>query len=222
MKKYTLIIGFLFIGFSIFAQKSMLFQNPQKWDEYRYEDMQGSPFFFKEFVKGDIHEIGGKIYRDLDVNLNGYTRNIEVRRGDEFIELEEGPYYKVEARSVNKDGDTTNTVFATTAISQFDGRFVQLVYDGEKRKLFNDFLVTISENKAETPGKTLVIKRFARKPRYFLLEDGELRLFKLKKKNILLALGHKKEIETFAKKNKIKIDSAVGVAKVLEYLEGLD
>ncbi|HFA49932.1 MAG TPA: hypothetical protein ENJ95_13070 [Bacteroidetes bacterium] len=222
MKKCTLVTSFLLIGFSLFAQKFTLFNNPLKWDENRYSDIKGSPFFFKDFVEGTIHGIGGEVYDKVKLNLNGYTHNIEVRRRDEYIELQEGAYDMVEVTLAGKNGDTTKTVFVTTQIGQFDGRFVQLIYDGEKRKVFNDFLVTISEYKTETPGKTLHVKRFAPKARYFLLEDGELSIFKLKKKNIVQYLGHKKEIETFLKKNKIKIDSAEGVAKVLEFAEGLE
>ncbi len=222
MKKYTTVAALLLFGFSLFSQKFTLFHNAQKWDENRYSEIKGSPYFFKDFVEGDIYDIDGKVSKNILLNLNGYTQNIELRKGSGFIELEEPSYSKVEAVTANKKGDMTKTVFVTTDIAQFGGRFVQLVYDGKKRKVYNDFLATISEHKTETPGKTLTIKRFAPKNRYFMLENAKLVIFKLKKKNVIQQLGHKKEIETFLKKNKIKVESLEGIVKLLEYVEGLE
>ncbi len=221
MKKYTFVTCFFLMGFALFSQKFTLFNNPQKWDENRYSEIKGSPFIFKDFVAGNVYDTDGKVSKNILLNLNGYTQNIELRRGDDFIELEERSYYKVEVETDNKEGKIIKNVFVATNIAEFDGRFVQLIYDGEKRKVFNDFLVTISQHKTETPGQTVIVKRFAPKDRYFILEDGELSIFKLKKKNIIQQFGHKKEIESFLKKNKIKVESMEGIVKLLEYVEDL-
>ena len=219
MKQFFLILSSFFITSSVFAQKILSVENMQEWDPNRYENIQGSPYFFKNFCSGTIYDKNGEACQAEQLNLNGYTRNIEWRKGQKYIELDERLYPKIEITTRGKKGKTTTTTFTITPHAPFKGKYVQLLYDGQKFKLYNDFFANISEHKVETPGKTETVARFAPKHRYFLLYNGQLDFIKLKKKNIFETLGHKKEIESFAKKNKLKIESPEGLVKILTFLE---
>ena len=95
------------------------------------------------------------------------------------------------------------------------------IFDLSKIYAAKEFHCSISEKEVQDVGKTVMMKRFFRKFNYYLVLKGELKSIKLSKKNLISTLGHKKELETFIKKNKLKVDRDGNLREIMAYYETL-
>jgi len=210
---YTFIISCFAISL-LSAQGKSIFTNAKPIDETRYSEYKGSPYLFDTWMIGDIYDAKGKAFEKMELNFNGYTNEVEVKKGDQYVTLDQKWYHQIEVQ----DKDQI-IVYRRGVHSLFKNKFVEIVYDGKSVTLIKRNRVGLTEKEINDVGKTIKIKRFEKKQEYYFLKDGKLKNVKLKKKSILAYLGHKKEIESFAKKNKLKLTRVKDLQKVLAYYE---
>lgn len=216
MKILTIFSIALFTSGILFAQPKSIFTNAKPIDENRYQDYKGSPYLFDDWVKADIYVGEEKAFEQLDLNFNGHTNEIEIRKDNQYIELDKKWYSKIEA--ITPEG---LVVFSQGVHTFFRNNFVEVLYDGEQISLVRKFRVAVTEKEINDVGKTIKIKRFEKRFEYYFIKGDELKNVKWKKKSILSYLGHKKEIEAFLKKNKLKLTSDNGIRQTLIYFESL-
>ena len=203
---------------SLCQSNVFLMTNSQEIDPNRYQDIKGSPYLFGNWARGDIIDLQGDLHTYILLNFNGYTGEVEVKLNDQFIELNEQDYKEI--RVLSKENDPP-MVFKSKVHEQFQGRFVQLIYQGSKINFIKDFNVVYSDEEIHNVGETLVVKRFAKQITYYLMADGKLQLTKLRKKKILELLGHKKELESVIKHNRLDIQTEEGLTQLLDYYESM-
>lgn len=201
---------------------SIIFLNGRKIDTTRYENFKGSPYYFKDFVKATIVSNTFSLFEDLDVNFNGYSQEFEVRRGDEFIELDKKWYVRIDIDpEKNKDildsKDGEKIIFQRGFHAKYLTRFGNILYNDQSIILIKDYLVSLSEKTINDVGKILEFKRFDPKTYYYLIVDGEAKLLKTNKKGIIKALGYKNELETFFKAEKIKFSQDEDLKKLAAF-----
>ena len=206
----TLIAG------SAYSQAKISFSNAQTIDPDRYAKIKGDAYFFKDFVSGEIIDMEGVTYEDVLINFNAYEEAFEVRNGDRFIKLD-GIYYK---QVVMEGPEGDKVTFVRGVHPDFRGKFIQLLHKSDKCTLVKKFKVNFQETTANTVGRTEVFQRFMPLKEYYLVTStgaSGIQQLKLNKKKLIQTLGHKKELESFIKKEKIDISTEDGLVSLVEY-----
>ena len=229
MKKTSFLFLFTtFLVSSIYAQKQRVkFTNARDFDEKRYSEIKGSPYYFKDWVSSTIYATDHFVYENILINYNGHTQNFEATEGGKWIELNMDWIRRIEVKrkgneKVFKTIEGEEVIFQRVLQPNFPDKFAVLLYEGKNIQLMQEWRVALSEKKVETPGKTDVFERFMAKKNHYLLKNGDLKPIKLKKKNLFQELGNAQKLEAFAKKEKIKFDSKQDLKRLLSYFEGLN
>ncbi len=214
MKTFSILFFLILVFSNSFAQTKSIFTNAKKIDDTRYAEYKGSPYLFDDWVIGDIYDGEKKAFEQMELNFNGYSNNVEVKKEDKFVELDTKWYTKIEVQS--KDGLLT---FRRGLHTFFKDKFVETVYTGKDFYLVKKFRTGLTEKEINDVGKTIKIKRFEKNIDYYFIKNGKLNQVKMKKKSLLSYLGHKKEIGAFLKENKLKLTRQADLKKVLAFYE---
>ncbi|UCE69516.1 MAG: hypothetical protein JSW57_00975 [Flavobacteriaceae bacterium] len=171
-------------------------------------DIEGSPYLRDEFVKGTVFVENEKPYAAM-MRYNAYQDEIQVQGSDGISSLFKRDYIWAEIGGetfrIQTYGDRTGTS---------KGYFVEL-NRGNIRLLkrivreFKEGQPAVSSYSQNTP------PRFDEKVTYYLVrEESPAREVRLRKKDILGFLSSK-EVETYVKENKLRLNSEKEVIQVL-------
>lgn len=224
-RNHTLLFIFTFVTlfqFSAFSQKKdILMVNSQPIDEERYPDIEGTPYLYDEWQSGIVYAAaeGEAPLEGYLLNYNGYTKSFEIRKGDRFITLNEKFHNRI-VLDLKENGELKTVEFKTTAHPTINNRFQKVVYEGAGFYILQDFMVGLSNREITTYAKKEVVQNFAKKPVYYLVENGKYKLFRLKKKDILgLFDAHASELKSLVKKQKIKLNSEENLIRYIGFYE---
>ena len=217
IKILSLLMGILIIGQQSHAQRTdVLLTNSQAIEENLYEGVTGSPFYFENWQKGKIYPKSTKDpIQEVLLNYNGYTRSFEIKKGNQYIALDEKWYGKVEIEK-----ESLSLIFETGLLPKRKNKFVKLVYQGNTFYVVQDFQVSLSTREQQQYAKINKIETFNPRHTYYLVQNGKSKLIKLKKKSILnLFPNQKANLESYTKKNHLKLNSEQDLVKVLAYYD---
>ncbi len=218
---YLFLLVFVFcnqiIPSSLFAQETdVLMLNSKPIDEERYKEVKGTPYIFDDWKTGKLITTDAKVIEGLTLNFNGKSGGFEIRKDSRFIELNAKWYIRVE---VADDKTEAPIIFQKNFVPPLKDKFTRLIYKGKKISVVEDFVAKIETKVFNNVGKNEELKRFYSKRSYYLIKDQKPTYLKLKKKNVLALLNHSKELESFLKKEKMKLNSEKDLIKLLEYYE---
>ncbi len=219
-----LVLTFICVTFGFLAAQNdtLFFTHSSVWEEDRYPNVQGSPYFFEEFVVATITRRDGFAFTDMMVNLNGYEKAFEVREEDRYITLEDLWYRKIEVRADKNPSLENDVIFMQDLHPSYKAKFSEVIYKGKNLTLINDFHVEISEKTVQNVGKAETFERFIKINTYRLIKDGKISLLRPKKDAFANALGKEKELSKFLKANKIKkLTDKENARKVMEWYDTL-
>ncbi len=211
----------------VFSQdEKVVLMDNKPVDQQRYEDIDGSPYLFENFVKGTIYLNNKLFVSDILLNYNGKTETIEYNRDGGVFELDQKYFVKVDIYSdqyhqKHKKYMRDTTEFVKGLSPTDDTKLYIKVFGGSKATVFKEFNVYVAKRKIENVGKTIHLQTFGTQFLYYLLKDGDLKVFKLKHKNVLEELGGGKELQNFVKANKLKLDNEGDLVKLLEYYNSM-
>lgn len=225
---FHLLLLLFFLANISYAQTPVLLMNSNKVDANRYDDYKGSPYLFKDFVPATIiDKDGDPIPVDL-LNYNVYTNNIEVRKGNDFIELDAKNYLQIEVpvkgnKTLEKIYTREKIVLQKSIHPSLMNKFSDLLYSGKNIVFYKDIHVALNENKVNTPGGSVTNKRFSEVGKYYLIDINakEKTPLKLSKKQIIKTLGFKKDFENYFDKNKVDLKSDVDLIQLFTFYDGL-
>jgi hypothetical protein len=171
-------------------------------------DIEGSPYLTDEFVKGTVFVENEKPYAAM-MRYNAYQDEIQVQGSDGISSLFKRDYIWAEIGGesfrIQTYGDRTGTS---------KGYFIEL-NRGNIRLLkrivreFKEGQPAVSSYSQDTP------PRFDEKVTYYLVrEESPAQEVRLRKKDILGFLSSK-EVETYVKENKLRLNSEKEVIQVL-------
>lgn len=207
----------LFLSIFSFAQATdVLMLNSQPIDEERYQGVRGSPYMFKEFRTGKLISVDADAIEGLALNFNGKTGGFEIRKDNRFIELNPKWYIRVVVEGEETDEPI---IFQKNFLPPLKDKFTRMVYKGKKISIVEDYVAKIETKVINNVGKNEEMKRFYDKRNYYFIKDRKPVLFRLKKKNVLALLAHRKELETYLKKEKMKLNSEEDLVKLMRYYE---
>jgi len=210
------------LGFSQ-DNSDILLINSKDIAESRYSDIKDSPYYFENFVKGNIISTSAQTYKDLELNYNAYPGDFEVRQDGKFIELDKNFYMRVEVLPEKNPGLDLEypIIFQRGFNANWFNKFAVILHDGKKVKFVKDFTVEILERVIQDVNKTRTSKRFFADTSYNLIIEGELINIRLKKKKIFAALKNQSELEKYATDNNIDVETESGLSLLLTYYETL-
>lgn len=210
-----MIAGLLSVS-STYAQSKFLFTNAQKIDLDRYKGIDGSPYLFDEWPMATIYDNAGLDYVDVEINFNGATNEIEIRKDDKFIELEKSQYKSIEIKAEDK-----KILFQRDFQGHFKTDFIQVIHEGKLISLVRRFESKMEEVELQNVGKTERIKRFNKRFSFIFLKDGKPTKVKSKKKQLISYLGKKKQLDSFIDSSKLKKNRLNHLQEIMEYYETL-
>jgi len=196
------------------AQRNdVLMTNSQSLSENRYEDIEGSPFLFKDWQIGIIYPRNEQEpFEEVLLNYNQHTKSFEIKKNNRFISLDEGWYKKVVVLTKTNE----KWIFETSLLPKKKQRFDRLIHQGKGFRIVEVFHTSIVTTEKERYAGTIEVREFDNKSNYFFVQNGKKKLIKLKKKSILaLFPEHKLILEKFAKSNRLKFSKTTDLIKIL-------
>lgn len=197
-------------------------------DPNRYDDIKGSPYVFKDWLKADLIGKDKTVFKDLEINLNGYSKEFEIKRdNNKYIRLDEKWYSIIKIkRSSNpetfEDSWPDELIFYQGVHQRFGKRFVQALYQGKMFWLIKDSQTGLTEKEVNNVGKKVVFKRFIPKKYYYYKAGDKLSIIALKKKDVLkLFSDQKAKIEKLVKDEGLKYGNEADVIRIFEFYENM-
>lgn len=177
-------------------------------------NVDGNPYFPKDWVKGSITLKTGKNIAYNALRYNTISENLEFKYTDKSYNV-----------TNSMSGFTLGTIqfrngFEPTE-KQNHETFYQVLYDGKQKLLCHksgSIYIDSPYNSATKTKKLDIIETY-----YLQKTDGKLYEVKKNLKYFLIVLGDKStHLEEYCKKENIKLRSWDDAVKVLEYAEGLE
>lgn len=217
MKLFLFLMLSFTIAFNLSAQRNdVLFINSQTLSDNPYEGIEGSPYVFKDWKKGKIYPINNdEGIENVLLNYNGYTQNFEVKRGDRFIALNENWYNTVDILN----GTGLIAIYKTGLLPNKKNLFTKLVFYSKAFHIIEEHYFSLITIEREQYAKTIEIKKFVKHNKLYFVQNGEKRIFKLKKKKVIALFPElKKELEKYIKQKRLDLTTEEGAIKLFEYV----
>ena len=222
LKISKLYFGLLFCCLSILTTTTLLAQetdvlmtNSRSIDKDRYKGVKGSPYQFEDWRKGKIISADADVIEGVLLNFNGKTEGFEIKKGDNFIELD--PKWYIRVLLEDESGETVT--FQKNFLPPLANKFTRVVYKGKNLSIVEDFIAKIEIKVVNNVGKKEEFKRFYNKRNFFLIKDKKITLLKTKKKSLYALLGHKSALESFVKKEKLRLSNEADLIKLFTFYE---
>ncbi len=184
-----------------------------------YEEIKGSPYLYEEFMYcSPFSQRRGKAYKEEWLNYNGYEGAFEIKRQGKLYGLPVQDYDSLVIHPSKEDSLVAQEYFVKNMLPGKPG-FVNVLYYGRHLQLIREFKSKVELQVVETPGKSLKTPKFTRYYYYTLLKDDVPYKIRLRKADIILVLGHKKELTAYIKQHKLSMARPDDVKKLLRYYE---
>lgn len=211
------LILFCFFSIETFAQsKTVMMFNSRGLEDDRYEDMRGSPYLFEKWKYGKTVNSKSEIIDSLEMNYNGHTHNIEIRRDGKFIELDAYHYPLI----VLYEGSEKEEIFLRrSSTASLLNRYNRMVFNGLEFSVVEDFNVRIETKKVNDVGIIRETNSFVGRKNYYIIKDNKAKLLKLKKKQLLQTLGNEGELDDFLKKTRNRLKTEEDLIALFKFFD---
>jgi hypothetical protein len=205
---------------------SLLIQNSKPIDNNRYVGIDGSPYYFSDWVIGSILRNDGQTVEDVLMNYNGHVHELEVRLGDKVHTLDKRWHLRADVSkeknpALSEEFPVDRLIFQRGAQNQFMDRYSTILYLGEKYTLIRDCDIGKIEKEFNDVGRTYTVERFKDLSLYFLKSKSGIVQLKLQKKKIAEAFGDNPAIEAFIEKEKLDLGEERDLVRLVQFAEGL-
>ncbi|MFN1834544.1 hypothetical protein AB2B38_004725 [Balneola sp. MJW-20] len=230
MKKFKLLLLFLLTPLFVAAQISSedAEELNSRWQllqssslntaqlTFQHTNVRGTPYLFDDMVVGKIM-FQGRWTEQFLGNYDIANNVIKLVRGTEEI-LIDG--FKIDA-AVLDDMNLKNNFPADEDLEITKADLMEVIYEGENFSLLRKYNVNLREGQM-TYSNATKNEYYDKTDFVALLRDGQYTKTKMKKRDILrLFEDQKKEIDNYAKKNKLKYDEKEDLAKILAFADSL-
>ncbi len=186
----------------------------------RYEGIKGSPFFISEWISGQMAFVDGKIFNEVPLKYNAYTKELMMKRpsGDSLIVFP----YQVQSFTINDPVTKANFTFkrypkAQTAKYDMREVYFLVLYEGKTTLLK---LVKKNLKKADYKdpySNNIRYDTYEDANEYYLLKaDATMTKIKRNKKSVLEALSDKEvAIKALLEQEKMELKSERELVRVV-------
>lgn len=212
-QKLTTLLVFLFLASIMQAQSDPMYNsNNEVFTEKRYSQVQGSPYFNKEWSKGSLYDVKDQVLPHASINYNGETGLFEIREDDKTIQLNENLYNRVEIMI-----DGKKQVFVNR-ITPVDLTYYRAIYQSEIMQFLEKFESTLKEEEVATYGASSTRSKFVNKTKYYIFQDGKMKEVSRNTKKLIDHLKSAR-LKGYVKKNKLNLKKDEDLVKALAYYE---
>ncbi|MBX2874906.1 MAG: hypothetical protein KTR30_22475 [Saprospiraceae bacterium] len=209
----TTLLVFLFLGSGAWAQGDPLYNtNNEVFTEKRYSKVQGSPYFNKEWNKGNLYDIKDKVLPHASINYNGETGLMEIKEEEKTIQLNQNLYNRVEIMVEGK-----KQVFVNR-ITPVDLTYYRAVYQSDIMQFLEKFQSTLKEEEVATYGASKSRSKFVNKTKFYIFRDGKMEEVNRNTKKLVEHLKSAR-LKGYVKKNKLNLKKDEDLVKALAYYE---
>ena len=212
-----LVVLSLLIGTNLTAQRQeTILLNTQKIDDTRYEGVRGYPYIWEEWQSGVVIDEQGLSAQAEEINYNAHTQTFEVKKGERFIELVSEGQNQIIINSLEIPQTFQKNIHPDLPLE-----FNQLLYNGTTLQLVKSTEKKISTKVFQNVGKEVTVEQFVKRETFYLVENDQLRRIKVNKKALLKELEQSKKLESFIKKNKLKLKNDADLVKLIAHYEAI-
>lgn len=212
-RNLTTLLVFLFLGSISWAQGDPLYNtNNEVFTEKRYSNVQGSPYFNKEWNKGNLYDVKDQILPHASINFNGESGLLEILEDEKTIQLNQNLYNRVE---IMVDGK--KQVFVNR-ITPVDLTYYRAVYQSEIMQFLERFESTLKEEEVATYGASKSRSKFVNKTKHYIFKDGKMTEVTRNNKKLVDQLKSAR-LKSYIKKNKLNLKKDEDLVKALAYYE---
>lgn len=199
----------------------IIFENAKAIDQERYGDIRGNPYYFEDWVLGEFITNRGERITDILLNYNGYSRQFEAKKGNQYVILDEDTALRIQIAQADNSVEIEEEmiIFQPGLFPKRPELFCRVWYTGVQLQLIEEFNISLSTKTVQNVGKTEKFKQFMPRRNYYLKHNGKISLLKLNKKGFYKLLGQKTALESFMKAHDIDLKSPPDLVKVLQYYE---
>lgn len=231
MKKFKLLLSALLIlPFVVQAQVSSedAEQLDSRWQmlrsssintsqlTFQHTNVRGTPYMFDDMVVGKIMFRGQWTEQFLG-NFDIANNVIELMRGSEKIYIDG---FTID-EAVLDERTFKNNFPADEDMDITKADLMEVIYEGEDFALLQKYNVNLREGMM-TYSNATKNEYYDKTDFVVFLKDGNYKKTKMKKRDILrLFEEQKKDIDKYAKKNRLKYDERDDLAKILAYADSL-
>jgi hypothetical protein len=190
-----------------------------KSDNLKESDIQGSPYLNDKFVKGDVLTEGNVRYVGIPLRYNIYTDEIEFKNSNGQILSISFPGNIKEVR-IGHDIFIYHLYFLSA--DRLKWGYFQLINTGKAEGLIG-YRIIFQEAQQALAYKDPQPPKFIRQPDYYYVSVDKKPAVRVQTTKFLIKLlgNHKKELESFAKKNHIKVRKLDDLRRILYYYNSL-
>lgn len=222
-KKIIITNFFILLAFSTYAQMVTLPDNAgAPIREKKYSGVEGSPYLFDKWLKGEVILTDSKVKEDISIRYNSYEDQVEVVNNGQTLVLDPGAIKGFTIYTYDENGSKITHHFQNgfAMESYSKDNFFQVLYDGENKLLvkLKNQLVEGANNSYS--GATMG-DRFLTSKKYFIVkEDGTAHDIKLRKRDLKkLFSENTAELKRFQREEGLSLRSEVGVISFLMHLD---
>ncbi|MFW5756037.1 MAG: hypothetical protein ACOCWK_05515 [Tangfeifania sp.] len=183
------------------------------------KDIEGSPYLNDDFIEGTVFTTIKTKYTGVPLRYNIYSDQIEFKAGEGAVQELAAP------ETVEKvEFGEYKMVYIPFAVSKKIRRgFFREMESGDKAVLLTRQQVLFEDAKKPAAYQEAEPPRFIRKPDDYYIRIGKepARLISRKKDLEEAFPGHKKEINSFIKENKVKPNKPERLAELVQYYNSL-
>ncbi len=186
-----------------------------------YKDMNGSPYLFNDWVKGNIQLEDGTIYNNLNLKYD-QVRELLIFLADDNTSKRFSAPVKAFTLTNADDKDWPRITFRN-GFKAIDGgnekTYYEVLADG------NTLLLKRTEKKIvdeRAPGSLIVSKQISATTKYYISSNNRISKIKKDKKSVLEVLGNKQsDLETYIKNNNLNLKEDADLIRLIEYYNTL-
>ena len=225
----SILILNIFCGFAIAAigqSQEIKFENEKPIKEDRYGDIEGSPYYFKDWVIGKLMRNDALIYENVELNYNGYSKSFEVRNGEKMVELDGGLFLRVDV-DVSDNPEQADLIpsdefaFQRDIHPKFKDEFLVVMCVSGDVMLLKQFSVNIAKHTVQNVGAAVDFKRFNPSRLYYLQTLDGIELLKTSKKKSVLEIFNSDAVSEYVKVNRLKFDKEEDLIELVRFYGAL-
>lgn len=182
---------------------------------YPATGINGSPFFFDEFLQGTIYFTNGMISDSVSLNYNGLTDQLIILSeiASQYVKVDKNLITSFETVRRGSSGETEKYVFKRLETKAGDANkdfFAQVLFDGVvSAYVARNVIYTGKIEEKVVQNKLKAVRAIKKKPRFYLVlpDQTTITLNTISRRSLLKALPdkHSGQIKDLLVKNRVKV-----------------
>lgn len=217
---YILLISCLVINHSNAQETISIFRNSSTVKNDRYQNIEGSPYLFQEFIGLDIVSRDGQLHQNLFGNFNGHKGTIEVLHNGEIKTLADKWITIIKFYpnfNMNK-----GLIMIKGGHPKHEDQFTILLHRGEHLSFIKEFKIGLSEVRNRDVDKKILKKTFLPTEIYYILKGDKIHKVTLNKRSILKHVKSSEDLDAFILEQQIDFNIEDDIVKFFVYSEHLE